>query len=99
MNAKMDENLTYEDIGHVLDGKADKLIDGSEDPEQVIREVMETIARAESVRSREKTVDQTGRVSFGRDLTGTYGLAVFQQDPDERARQTEDEDVDDSGGN
>lgn len=85
MNAKMDEteSLSYEDIGHLLDAKAEKLISGDDDPEQVVREVMETLARSDGIRSRGKRVDTAGRVSIGRDLTGTPGMVLFQPDPDE----------------
>lgn len=79
---EMDEPLTYEDIGHLLDAKADKLIHGDGDPEDVVREVMETLARSERVRSRHKRVDEQGRVSVGRDLSGIYGLTLFQPDPE-----------------
>lgn len=98
MSAKMEENLSYEDIGHLLDAKAEKLKEGSEDPEVVIREVMETLARSESVRSREKAVDQSGRVSLGRDLTGTYGISLFQPDPSEVPDDEGDETEDDGEG-
>jgi hypothetical protein len=83
MTPEMDENepLSHEDIGHLLDAKADKLITGDGDPEQVIREVLETLSRSDRMRSRTKTVDTTGRVSVGRDLTGVRGMLLFQPDP------------------
>lgn len=85
MSADMDQNepLSYEDIGHLLDAKADKLTTGEGDPEQVIREVMETLARSECVRARKKTVDSSGRVSIGRDLARTHGVTLFNPDRDE----------------
>lgn len=73
----MNDSLTYEDIGHLLDAKGDKLVSGEGDPEDVIREVLETLARSEHVRTREKTVDMNGRVSVGRDLSGDRGLVLF----------------------
>lgn len=82
MNANMDESepLSYEDIGHLLDAKADKLTSGSQDPETVIREILETLARSENIRPRETSVDSVGRVSLGRDLTGTHGVVIYQPD-------------------
>ena len=81
----MDEPLTYEDIGHLMEAKAEKLVQASdEDAEQVIREMMETLSRARNVRPREKRVDANGRVSVGRDLSGVYGLTLFHPDPNEQ---------------
>lgn len=86
----MDETLTYEDIGHLLDAKAEKLVRGDDDPEDVIREVMETLARSRNVRSREKSVDGNGRVSVGRDLSGIRGVTLFHPDPDEQTDEQTD---------
>lgn len=82
MNADMDENLTPEDIGHILEGKAQKLITESDDPEVVIREVMNTLARSDHVESAERTVDEWGRVSLGRGLAGKHGLVLFNPEGD-----------------
>lgn len=78
----MDEKLTYEDIGHLLVAKGEKLERGEGEPEDIIREVVETLGRSESVRIREKTVDMNGRVSVGRDLTGEHGVTLFHPDSD-----------------
>lgn len=79
----MNESLPYEDLGHLLDAKADKLIRG-EDPEETIQEIMETLGRAESVQKRNKTVDSNGRVSVGRAHSGERGITLFHQDPAEQ---------------
>lgn len=81
------ESLSYEDIGHLLHAKADKLISEDEDPEQVIHEIMETLGKARNVRPRHKRVNRDGRISFGRDLANTDGLGLFHADP-----QAQDED-------
>lgn len=88
MDATMEEKLSYEDVGHLLDAKADKLITGEGDPDAVIREILETLSRAENIRTRENTVDSMGRISAGRDLTGVPVMALFQPDPD--AEDTDD---------
>lgn len=80
MTQDMDSKLSYEDIGHLLVAKGGKLEAGDEDPEDIIREVVETLARSGSIRSREKTVDMNGRVSLGRDLSGEHGVALFHPD-------------------
>lgn len=72
--------LDYEDIGHLLVAKGHKLERGEDDPEDVIREVLETLARAQSTRPRDKVVDMNGRVSVGRDLSGVPGLTLFHPD-------------------
>lgn len=77
----MDEPLTYEDIGHLLVAKGEKLETGEGDPEQVIRTVLETLTRSERVASREKSVDMNGRVYIGRKYSGEHGLTVFHPDP------------------
>lgn len=77
----MDE-LTYEDVGHLLKAKAEKLIEEEGDPEVAIREAMETIGRSPNVRSRKKKVGVDGRLSFGRDLSGSYGYGIFHPDQD-----------------
>jgi hypothetical protein len=79
----MDEPLTYEDIGHLLVAKGEKLEAGEGEPEQVIRNVLETLTRAERMASREKAVDLNGRVYIGRKYSGTHGLTVFHPDPGE----------------
>jgi len=81
---KMDESLTYEDVGHLLEAKGEQLVKGEKDPEIVIREVMENLAQSKRIRAREKTVDQNGRVSVGRDLSGVHGVTLFHPDPDEQ---------------
>ena len=82
----MDDDLSYEEIGHLLVAKGQKLEHGEGDPEDVIRSVMETLSRTGTVRPREKTVDQNGRVSVGRDYAGKHGFALFH--PDERDRDS-----------
>ena len=86
------EPLDYEDIGHLLVAKGRKLENGEDDPEVVIREVLETLARSQNTRSRAKAVDMNGRVSVGRDLSGVHGLTLFQPDPKGEDRGQGDED-------
>lgn len=81
--SNMNEKLDYEDIGHLLVAKGEKLEKGEDEPEKVIRDVLETLARAQSMESREKAVDLNGRVSIGRALSGTHGLTLFHPDPSE----------------
>lgn len=80
---EMDETLDTEDIGHLLVAKGRKLEQGEGDPDEIIRDVMETLARSEYVRSRERRVDTSGRVSVGRDMSGVYGFTLFHADPTE----------------
>lgn len=80
----MDDELSYEDLGHLLVAKGEKLERGEDDPEEVIRSVMENLSRAKNVRPREKTVDPNGRVSVGRDLSGTLGLTLYHPDAEYR---------------
>lgn len=77
----MDEPLTYEDIGHLLVAKGKKLENGEDDPEVVIRNVLETLSRSERMVSREKSVDPNGRVYVGRAHSGIHGLTMFHPDP------------------
>lgn len=79
-DANMEDTLSYQDIGHLLVAKGEKLEAGEDDPEDVIREVVETLGRSESIRVREKTVDMNGRVSVGRDLSGEHGMTLFHPD-------------------
>lgn len=79
-DANMEDTLSYQDIGHLLVAKGEKLEAGDDDPEDVIREVVETLGRSESIRVREKTVDMNGRVSVGRDLSGDHGVTLFHPD-------------------
>lgn len=79
----MTDELSNEDIGHLLTAKAEKLISGEDDPDAVLRDILETLGRSETIRTREKVVDMNGRVSIGRDLSGEYGLTLFQSDPSE----------------
>lgn len=82
MNSKMEEPLTYEDIGHLLEAKGKKLAAGEGDPEETLRDVVETLARSKRVTAREKSVDANGRVSVGRGLAGIHGVTLFHPDPE-----------------
>lgn len=82
----MKDSLTYEDIGHLLVAKGEKLESGEDDPEKVIRTVVETLIRSERMASRENTVDLNGRVYIGRKFSGTHGLTLFHPDPDSPVR-------------
>lgn len=84
-----DHELSYEDIATLLDAKADKLAD-SDEPEAVLRDILETLGRAESIRTRTKEVDLNGRVSIGRDKSHTPGLTIFHTDPEEQGEDGED---------
>lgn len=80
-NPNMDTTeLTYKDIGQLLEAKGEELQSDPEDPEQVIREVMDTLGRAAGVRNRHKKVGVNGTISVGRDLSGEYGAVIFQPD-------------------
>jgi len=76
------ESLSYEDIGLILSGKAEKLESGENGA--VIREIVDTLARAESVLAeRDTRVKSQGRVSFGRpngDIQGRGILITEDQD-------------------
>lgn len=93
MNQNMDEPLDYQDIGTLLKEKGKRLESGEGNPEDTIRDVLETIARARSMRARHKKVDLNGRVSVGRDLEGDKGLTLFH--PDAGFGQRADEGVED----
>lgn len=80
-NANM-ESLSYEDIGLILGGKAEKL--ESSGNGAVVREIVDTLARAESVLAEQDTrIRSQGRVSFGRpngDVQGRGILVTEDQD-------------------
>lgn len=93
----MTNNLTDTELGRLLESYGNELTSGERDSHAVIRDVLESLAKHQDIRSREKTVDGDGRVSVGRDKSGINGLFLFHPDADPDADSADtDADADNS---
>ena len=83
MPEEVDDPLTYEEIGRLLQGSAEKLIEGNVDPEMAIHDALKTLARSESVLLRETELYNNGRITIRSDLGGVRGAVLFHPTPGE----------------
>lgn len=74
-----DESLDYKSIAYLLEREAQELAEADE-PAEMLRSILMTIAEAADVRHRGTAVDAHGRIYFGRDLSGEDGIALFLPD-------------------
>lgn len=83
MSQAQEQPLPDKDVGQLLVAKGRELEQEPDDPEQVIREIMETIGRSETVRKRHGKVGMNGTISVGRDLSHQHGVVLFLSDEGE----------------